>query len=427
MFEEEEIAPGQLCFSLVGARPDVHTQQVRVFRQLAAKGVGPADARQLPVGPGCVRAGPPAHTRSPRVGRRWGQGLDDGDTRPDGGALQLLRRLLGLALLHSSDGEPASGGGGHERPAERAGDAGLELRPALLGELVPLEDQGEQTLEREDRLFDLYRADTPALGHRAREQEPELAGLRLALDERAEGRIVQVGHGEYPVQHADRALNGGRERRGVFFRGGGCRRSGGRRARAGQAPDDFAEPFGFRKSLELVEPAVQVVDRFDPAGHVPRRLGDEDLARAGRRADAGRQIHHAPEVVTALLDGLARVDADADRDPGARLVLIRLGDRLLDRDRAQDGAAGRREGDHEAVAVRLDDDAAERLDLLADGGVMLAQDPVGRLVPEPLRVVREAPDVAEEDGDGAAERRRRPRHGLGTLDLSLRARFHVAR
>src|SRR2546425_2247065 len=50
---------------------------------------------------------------------------------------------------------------------------------------------------------------------------------------------------------------------------------------------------------------------------------------------------------------LAGVDADADGDPGPRLVPIRLAQGQLDRDRADDRAFRGREGDHEAVALGL--------------------------------------------------------------------------
>src|SRR5207245_1752702 len=78
--------------------------------------------------------------------------------------------------------------------------------------------------------------------------------------------------------------------------------------------------------------------------------------------------------VGAFLDRLTGVDADADGDPGSRLVPIRLGQGPLDRDRTQDRAAGGRESDHEAVALGLDDLAAEGLELPADDGVVLLED-----------------------------------------------------
>ena len=270
------------------------------------------------------------------------------------------------------------------------------------------------------QILGLLHVDGAALGERPREREPQVPGPRLALDERRERRVVEMGEAEHAVEHADRALDqGGRLLR---VAGARCCALGGR-DRLRRSPDHRAEPSGLREALELVESAIDVLHGLDPAGDVPRRLGHQDLPGLGGRADARGQVHHAAEVIAALLDGLARVDPDADRDPGPRVVPIRLSDGALDRDRAEDGAAGRREGDHEAVALGLHDDAAERLDLFADDGVVLAQDPVRGLVAELLRVVREASDVAEEEGDGAPERHRGPGDVLRALRPSLRAHF----
>jgi hypothetical protein len=51
------------------------------------------------------------------------------------------------------------------------------------------------------------------------------------------------------------------------------------------------------------------------------------------------------------------------------------GKRALDLDRAPDRLLGTREGDHEAVAMRLDDMAIVRADQIADDRVMGTEDP----------------------------------------------------
>ena len=199
---------------------------------------------------------------------------------------------------------------------------------------------------------------------------------------------------EHAVQHVDRILHHGRDL--------GLLRAGG--LGPGRLPSHLDHPLRLLEALELVEPPIDEFDRLDPARDVPRGLRDEDLARARRRADPGGQVHHAAEEVAAFLDRLAGVDANADGDAGPRLVPVRRAQGVLDRDRAQDRAARGREGDHEAVALGLDDLAAERLDLLADDGVVLLEDLVRGRVTVLVGVVREAANVAEEEGDGRAER-----------------------
>ena len=422
VLEEDEVAVGQSPRVVTRARLDGHAQEVRILTELRPQGVRVADPRSLPLAPGTVRAAPPPDGRGPRVGRRQGRRLDQPTERRRGlDGLRRLRRLGGLGpRLRARRGESAPRRGGHHRPAEGPGDVRLELLPALLVEGAPVMDEDHEVLERLHQILGLLHVDGAALGERPREREPQIPGPRLALDERRERLVVEMREAEHAVEHADRALDEG----GRLFRvAGGWRGPLGRRDRLRRSPDHLAEPSGLREALELVEPAVDVVHGLDPTGDVPRRLGHQDLPGLGGRADARRQVHHAAEVVAALLDRLARVDPDADRDPGARVVPIRRLDRALDRDRAEDGAAGRREGDHEAVTLGLHDRPAECLDLLADDGVVLAQDPVRGLVAELLRVVREPADVAEEDRDRAPERHRGPGGVLRALRPSLHAHF----
>ena len=234
--------------------------------------------------------------------------------------------------------------------------------------------------------------------------------------------------GQHPVGSLDGRLEGG----DLLLAGGGRLGACGWLAEGGRVPRDFKEPLGLREALQLVEPAIDVLygprigsPQLDAAGNVPGRLRDEDLAGPGGGADACRQIHRAADVVAVLLaDRLTGVDADTDPHLGTGLVPVHLGDGPLDPDRAQDGATGGAEGDHEAVALRLDDDAAECLDLATDDRVLLVHDPGGRLIAELLRVVREPPDVAEENGDSPAERHRCFGCISGTASLALRVLVH---
>src|SRR5215510_12947205 len=196
-------------------------------------------------------------------------------------------------------------------------------------------------------------------------------------------------------------------------------------------PDDLEEPLGLRESFERVEPAIHVLhdaaairlSELDAAGDVAGRFCDEDLARAGGRANTRGEVHRAADVVAVLLaDGLAGVDADADRDPRAGPDAVLLGDRALDPDRAQDRAARGLEGHHEAVALGLDDVAAVGLDVASDDEVLLADELAGDLVAELLGGVGESPDIAEENRDRVGYRH--VRSSLRTVSFALRVLVH---
>ena len=197
-------------------------------------------------------------------------------------------------------------------------------------------------------------------------------------------------------------------------------------------PRDFKEPLGLREAFQLVEPAIDVLygssigsPQLDAAGDVAGRLRDEDLAGPGGGADACRQVHRTADVVAVFLaNRLPGVDAYADRDPGTGRVPVRCGDGPLDHDRAQDGAPRRRKGDHEAVALGLDDRAAECFDPTPDYRTLLAHDSGGLVVAELFRVLREPPNIAKENGDRTAELRGRFGCGLGTASFVLRVLVH---
>src|SRR6266705_3705990 len=77
------------------------------------------------------------------------------------------------------------------------------------------------------------------------------------------------------------------------------------------------------------------------------------------------------------------------------------------------------------IALRLDDDAAVRLDLTADDDVLLVNDPGGRLIAELLGVVGKSPDVADKYGYSPAARHRRFGCGPRTASLALHVFAHL--
>src|SRR5262249_1959277 len=248
-----------------------------------------------------------------------------------------------------------------------------------------------------------------------RERDAQLAGLGLTLEQRGKRRVVEVRDPEHTRQHADGALHRRLHGRHLLLAGRRWRRFGrGLLAEGRRMPRDLEEPLGLGEAFGWVETAVHVLHdaavglpELDPTGHVPRRLRDQDLTGPRCRADARGEIYRAADVVAVFLSNrLAGVDADTDLDPGPGLVAVLLGDRPLNRDRAQDGAAGGLEGDHEAVALRLDDVAAVQLDVLPDDLVLLAHELVGNLVAQLFSGVGESADVTEKYGDGVAERHR---------------------
>ena len=81
-----------------------------------------------------------------------------------------------------------------------------------------------------------------------------------------------------------------------------------------------------------------------------------------------------------------------------------LGERALDGDGAVEALLRGLEGDHEAVAHGLHFVAVVGLELLADEGVVLAQELLPRLVAEALGEHGRVFDVAEHDRDGAVGR-----------------------
>ena len=102
-------------------------------------------------------------------------------------------------------------------------------------------------------------------------------------------------------------------------------------------------------------------------------MRDEDLPALRVTRDSCRQDDVAPEQVAAFHDRLAGVEADAHAHALLGMRPAVAVDLLLDRDRAHEGAACARKGEHEAVALRLDLVAPVLAQRLADDVVVGAQ------------------------------------------------------
>ena len=98
-----------------------------------------------------------------------------------------------------------------------------------------------------------------------------------------------------------------------------------------------------------------------------------------------------------LRNRLAGVDADADAHLFAAELVVG-GERLLHGDGALEGAGGRIEGGHEAVAQGLRLGAGEGGEGAPGDALVLAEDVAGTFVAEALREGRRAFHVGEEDG-----------------------------
>jgi hypothetical protein len=91
----------------------------------------------------------------------------------------------------------------------------------------------------------------------------------------------------------------------------------------------------------------------------------QDLAALRRVGDPCGDDHVPAVEVAFLADRLARMEPDAQPDRPVGVSAEIALDGVLDGARALERAARARERDHEAVALRLDLEPLERLDLLA--------------------------------------------------------------
>ena len=103
------------------------------------------------------------------------------------------------------------------------------------------------------------------------------------------------------------------------------------------------------------------------AEHAVHGLRREDAAGRRDPLDALGDDHGLAVEVAAVLDHLARVQADAHDGPLRRVFAVAIVDRDLDLARTRHRAARRLERDHEAVAEPLHHDAAVAFDQLQGG------------------------------------------------------------
>ena len=153
------------------------------------------------------------------------------------------------------------------------------------------------------------------------------------------------------------------------------------------------EPFELHR-LQRNEPA-RLAD-----GELLDRVGYEDLPALGHRARARGEVDGGAVQVVALSDGLARAQADPDAEANSARC-----DRLLDLQRALDGAVHRHERREDAVAGVLHLAAAAARQGRAHDAVVLAQDLHDACVALARADVRRALDVGEHDGADAGVRR----------------------
>ena len=81
----------------------------------------------------------------------------------------------GRGLLRGNDsgrgGEPSSRDRVHELPTEDAGDRAVELRPALVGQRVPLDGEDHKIFERNEVIQHFLRGQAPPVSAGARERQ----------------------------------------------------------------------------------------------------------------------------------------------------------------------------------------------------------------------------------------------------------------
>ena len=141
------------------------------------------------------------------------------------------------------------------------------------------------------------------------------------------------------------------------------------------------------------------------SGIVPARWRTGSLTRtcAALRVarDALRCVDRRAERMAAPLKHLAHVEPDADADVLRGVLAAVLFQRLVDRDGAGDRLPGREEGDHEAVADRVDLAPAVLGDRLADDAAVALDRLSCDLVAHAMGEVGRAHDVGEHQGEDA--------------------------
>ena len=156
-----------------------------------------------------------------------------------------------------------------------------------------------------------------------------------------------------------------------------------------------------RKSLQLVAAPEIELHLGHGSDQLAHDLGNENLSALGLPGDARRDVDRRTEDVTAFLDHLAGVEADADAKLPFRIELAVVGDRLLDVQRALDAVPGGAEADHEAVAEALDPPARVLGDLVLDDRLVRLHDLVRGGEAPGGQEARRLLDVREHDRDRA--------------------------
>ncbi len=143
------------------------------------------------------------------------------------------------------------------------------------------------------------------------------------------------------------------------------------RVTSGQA--DLKHVMSSSQPLQLHLPAVPELELPATLDQCLQQRRYENLLTLSLRRDSGRQDHALSKEVLALLDGLARVEADSNFDGLGWVLSVVGGERLLNGDSALQSQPSAGEGHHEAVALRLDLETLMGIDLLADDGIVNSQ------------------------------------------------------
>ena len=159
---------------------------------------------------------------------------------------------------------------------------------------------------------------------------------------------------------------------------------------------DLAGVHRIGDALELERPEIAERERLASGEHVRDGGAAPDLAGRGGVAQPARDDDRRAEQVALVTQGIADVEADADREVLAGDGAARG---LLHVDGAAHGVGGGVEGDHEAVAERLHLGPAVGGDGLAQDLVVGLEDALGVLVPGALHELGGVHEVGEEDGD----------------------------
>ena len=176
-------------------------------------------------------------------------------------------------------------------------------------------------------------------------------------------------------------------------------------------PRDLATGERLAEPLELVGPDRRALEATPVPEELPHDVVSEDLARAGLRLETGGLDDGRPVPVTALWRRLADREAHPDPEPQQRVGLAEAVDGPMHLDRAPGGVGERAlERDHHAVAEVLDLGAAGVDHRVPEGGEVVTEDLVARVVADRTEQVGGPDEVHEEE-----RHRRGPAHRHGSL------------